>query len=424
MPSNKIPKQLPARLELEETSSREAFRFSASEEEAPAHRYRVVDPEGELWGFVVVDNTQRGPGLGGIRIAPDLTLSEVSRLARAMTLKNSAACLPYGGGKSGLIHDPVFLHHNPEYKNELILKFSEGLFPLKTYIPAPDMGTNDRDAQRIYDYFSERLGTREHKRGGASRLPETGGISIDDWALTAHGMYATIKTLEEIRGDFNIAGSRIVIQGVGNVGHPIAQKLQTEGALIVGVSDITQGIYRASGLNGAALDDALRQGGLIHYGEKTDCRFSPENLDWLLEAPCDLLIPAARPDAITARNADRIDCRMVVQGANAPSNRLTEYYLKNRRGIESYADFIVNVGGVIGCAVELEMTVDTVYRGKVLAEGNSGRTYVEHLIYNTVAENIREIIQTPPVFEKDTTFREQALALAQKRLEIPEQTWL
>ena len=424
MPSNTTLPKLPVRLELQETVSTDTFRFFVSDEEHPAHRYQAVDPDGQVWGFVVVDNTERGPGLGGIRIAPDLTLNEVARLARAMTLKNSAACLPYGGGKAGLIHDPVFLHNNPEYKNELILKFAEALFPLESYIPAPDMGTNDHDAQQIYNYFSERLGTREHRRGGASRLPETGGIPIDDWGLTAHGLYAAIRILETFFEDFQIAGSRVVIQGFGNVGHPVAQKLLAEGACIAGVSDISQGLYHSSGLNMDALESAVQKGGLVHYAIDAEYRFPAEQLDRLLEAPCDILIPAARPDAITARNADRIDCRRVIQGANAPANRLTEYYLENRRGIVNYADFIVNVGGVMGCAVELEMTVDPAYREKVLSAGNSGRSYVENLIYNTVSNNVRWILEHRSEFAQDATFREIALTLAGERLKTPELTWL
>ena len=82
-------------------------------------------------------------------------------------------------------------------------------------------------------------------------------------------------------------------------------------------------------------------------------------MDWLLEAPCDILVPAARPDAITARNADRIQCKVILQGANTPVNKMTEYYLNNRRGIISLSDFIVNSGGIIGCAVELTMKADT-----------------------------------------------------------------
>ncbi len=425
MTSHAPATKLPNRLVLEAISEPASHRFSSNDSGENQKRFLILDPvDKQTWGFVVVDNTVRGPGLGGIRIAPDLTMNEVGRLAHAMTLKNSAACLPYGGAKAGLIFDPQSLAANPELKKDLIHLLAEALFDLPTYIPAPDMGTNDRDVQQIFDRYSEKLGTRQHKRGGASRLPETGGIPIDGWGLTAHSMYAAIKTLETIQDDFTLAGSRVVIQGFGNVGAPVAEKLAQEGANIVGVSDVTQAIYNSSGFDLNMLLAARERGGLAFFKGKIEKSFGPKQLDWLLEAPCDLLIPAARPDAITARNADRIDCRMVIQGANAPSNRLTEYYLENRRGILNCSDFIVNVGGVMGCAVELEMTVDTNYRKKVLAEGNYGRPYVENLIYNTVAKNVTSIMGSLTASKADRTFREEALDLAEKRLQQAELTIL
>ena len=92
-------------------------------------------------------------------MAPDVTLGEVRRLARAMTLKNSAANLPFGGGKAGIVCDPVMMALNPGMKRDLIGIFAEALFSVEQYIPAPDMGTNETDIQQIYEYYSERLGT-------------------------------------------------------------------------------------------------------------------------------------------------------------------------------------------------------------------------------------------------------------------------
>ena len=417
----------PEKLVLEEVKSgADPDRFSREKDTTPEHSFRLVDPTtGRVCGFVVVDDTRRGPGLGGIRVAPDLTLEEVRRLARAMTLKNSAACLPYGGGKAGLIQDPAWLAGYPEIKREWIQRLAEALFDLESYVPAPDMGTDERDIQQIYDYFSERLGTREHKRGGAARPPEQGGIPIDAWALTAHSLYAAIQTVAARAPEFTVKGSRVVIQGFGAVGAGIAEKLHQAGARIVGVSDITAALYHSQGLDWEALQRARPAGKLMEYGGPAERRFPPEKIDWLLEAPCDLLIPAARPDAITARNADRIQCRRIFQGANTPVNKMTEYYLWNRRGIPSYSDFIVNVGGVMGCAVELEMTADPDYRQQVLGPGGEGRVYIEELIYNTVRNNMMDLLDRMDRSSmKDVIFREEALALALARLESPSQVWL
>jgi glutamate dehydrogenase/leucine dehydrogenase len=388
---------------------------------------RVVDPAtGTLWGFVVVDNTRRGPGLGGIRMAADVTLGEVRRLARAMTLKNSAANLPFGGGKAGIVGDPVVMTENPGLKRDLIGLFAEALFTVDQYIPAPDMGTDETDIQQIYEYFSERLGTTHHMRGGASRPYDKGGIPIDEWGLTAHSLFAAIRTVEQLEADFNVSGAQVVIQGYGNVGSVTASKLNAVGAVISGVSDISGALWNPEGLDIDELNHIRRQpGGISNYTGRVEKRFAPEQIDWLLEAPCDILIPAARPDAINARNADRIQCRKIFQGANTPSNKMTEYYLQNRRSIMSYSDFIVNVGGVMGCAVELKMAIDKNYRKKVLTEDGNGKTYTEQLIYNTVSSNIQALLSRLKENDQDDQlFREEAQKLAQERLEHPDNIWL
>jgi glutamate dehydrogenase (NAD(P)+) len=401
-------------------------RFSESDEKPPEQRICLSDPKtGQTWGFVVVDNTLRGPGLGGIRMAPDVTLLEVSRLARAMTLKNSAACLPFGGGKSGLAFDPEIFKTQPNLKRDLIGLFADALFKIKTYIPAPDMGTNEKDIQQIFESFSEKLGTEHHPRGGAGRPPEKGGIPIDEWGLTAHGLFAAAKTMEQQEGDFSIKNARVVIQGYGNVGSCAATKLHREGAVIVGASDIHAALWNPKGLNVEELNRSRKTPqGLHSYTGIVEQRFQNKQLDWLLEAPCDILVPAARPDSITAKNADRIQCRMILQGANAPINKMTEYYLENRRNICSLSDFIVNVGGVIGCAVELKMTEDPDYRKKVFTTGP--RSYLEELIKNTVSRNVTEVYKRLAAHkQKDIIFREEALRLAEERLHASaNESWL
>ena len=420
--------KLPQKLILEQCDARDdSDRFPASDDHIPEQLIRVMDPAtGQTWGFVVVDNTRRGPGLGGIRMAPDLTLWEVRRLARAMTLKNSAANLPFGGGKAGIVFDPIEMAQNPGLKRDLIGIFAEALFAVEQYIPAPDMGTDETDIQQIYEYYSERLGTPQHMRGGASRPPDKGGIPIDEWGLTAHGLFAAVHTVEMMEPDFEIQGARVIIQGYGNVGSVTASKLSEAGAVISGVSDIHGALWHPDGLEVEELNSIRRQpGGISNYSGQVEKRFSKEQIDWLLEAPCDILIPAARPDAITARNADRVQCRKIFQGANTPSNKMTEYYLQNRRGIVSYTDFIVNVGGVIGCAVELKMTVEPSYRERVLSQGENGKTYTDQLIYDTVSNNVRNLMgRLNGKKDCDIIFREEALKLAEERLVITNEVWL
>lgn len=420
--------QLPKKLTLELCDAKdETNRFLTSDDRPPEQLIRVVDPvTGDVWGFVVVDDSRRGPGLGGIRMAPDVTLGEVRRLARAMTLKNSAANLPFGGGKAGIVCDPVLMALNPGMKRDLIGIFAEALFSVEQYIPAPDMGTNETDIQQIYEYYSKRLGTPQHMRGGASRPPDKGGIPIDEWGLTAHSVFAAARTVEELEPDFKLKGAKVVIQGYGNVGSVTASKLSDVGAVITGASDIHGALWHPQGLDVETLNSVRREsGGISNYSGAVEKRFGPDQIDWLLEAPCDILIPAARPDAITARNADRIQCRKIFQGANAPSNKMTEYYLQNRRGIVSYSDFIVNVGGVMGCAVELKMTMDALYRDQVLSKGEEGKTYVDELIYKTVSSNTRILFdRLSDQQDQDRVFREEAQSLAQERLDHPDEIWL
>jgi glutamate dehydrogenase (NAD(P)+) len=419
--------ELPNHFNLEILPDRSSSgRFSESDEKPPDQRICLNDPKtGQTWGFVVVDNTLRGPGLGGIRMALDVTLMEVSRLARAMTLKNSAACLPFGGGKSGLAFDPEIFKTQPNLKRDLIGLFAEALFKITTYIPAPDMGTDETDIQQIFESFADKLGTEHHSRGGAGRPPEKGGIPIDEWGLTAHGLFAAAKTMEQQEGGFPIKNARVVIQGYGNVGSWTATKLHREGALIVGASDIHAALWNPEGLTVEELNRSRKTPqGLHSYTGTVEKRFQNKQLDWLLEAPCDILVPAARPDSITAKNADRIQCRMILQGANAPINKMTEYYLENRRNIRSLSDFIVNVGGVIGCAVELKMTEDPDYRKKVFTTGP--RSYLEELIKNTVSRNVTEVYKRLAAHkQKDIIFREEALRLAEERLHASaNESWL
>lgn len=393
----------------------------------PEEMFTIIDPAiGRVWGFVVVDNTRRGPGLGGIRMAQDVTLDEIKRLARAMTLKNAAANLPFGGGKAGIVADPANFNDKPGMKRDLISLFAETIFPIENFITAPDMGINENDIQLIYEINSIRLKTEHHQRGGAGRPTEQGGIPIDVWGLTAHGLFAALETLFRMSDNFDLSGSKVVVQGYGNVGARVAAKLSKAGAVIVGASDINSGLWNAKGLDVEEMNRAaLLKGGLNNYTGHLDQKFSPDKLDWLLERPCDILIPAARPDAITSRNVDRIHCRIVCQGANSPSSKTTEFYLQKRRGIVSLNDFIVNVGGVMGCAVELKMTIDKVYKARIIAEGNNGRSYIEGLVYNTVSNNVEIILRLMrEKKESDLIFREHALQIALERLDNSTESWL
>ena len=395
-------------------------RFSRSNETNQVSNYEIIDlTENKVWGYVTIDNNQRGPALGGVRMVPNINLKEVNRLARVMTLKNSAACLPHGGAKSGLLINNFILNKDRKVKKEYIKKFSAALFELDNYIPAPDMGTDEYDIQIVYEQHSKKLKTEIHCRGGAGRPLQNGGIPIDEWGLTAHGLFAAALTIENLVDNFKLNNSKVIIQGFGNVGCPTAVKLHQKGAIIVGVSDINCALWNSRGLDLNELRKIRKlEGGLSLYTKKVEKRFGPDKLDWLIEAPCDILVPAARPDAITSKNIDRIDCQIVLQGANTPSSKPVEYYLKHHRNILSLTDFIVNAGGVIGCAVELNLMKNRSYANKVEAKGL--RTYTENLIFKTVSKNVQEIYKR---MKGDSIFRDAAVELAYERLKSQE-VWL
>ena len=407
---------LPKNLEIEPISLPKISGRFPSRDSTPERVFQCIDPEdGKIWGFLVVDNTVRGPGLGGIRMIPDITLTEVRRLAYLMTLKNSLAQLPLGGGKVGVALDAEVFRNKPKARAEFFSIFADALFNEENYIPAPDMGTNESDIQTMYEILSGKLGTYQHGRGGASRPENMGGIPIDAWGLTAHGLFASTRSLEEFNPKFSIKGSHVVVQGYGNVGSAIAQKLFNAGAIIIGASDINAALWHQDGLNLEELNRVrLLPGGLGQYEGPETQRFFGNRLDYLLEVPCDLLIPCARPDSISSRNADRIECQFILQGANTPCNKMTEYYLWNRRGILSLSDIVVNAGGVIGCAIELRMTMDKKYKNKIQAMGV--RQWVEDRVYQTVAKNVSEVFRRLENNGEDIIFREEAKGLALERL--------
>lgn len=379
--------------------------------------YRLHDPENDTtWGFVVVDNLVRGRGLGGVRLAPDVTVDEVYGLAHAMTLKSSAAMLPLGGAKSGLRIDARWFAGRPEEKRAFISLFAEALWEIPDYIPGPDMGTNETDMQTIYEVFAAKNGGAHHGRGGVGRPPAQGGFPLDEWAITAHGLFAAAVAAEAHIPDFRIKDAGVIVQGFGNVGAPIAEKLAALGARIVGASDINAALYHPHGLELPQLLELRRQkDGLAGYRGEVLRRFDGEHVDLLLEMPCSILVPAARPHALHADNTPHVNTRLVLQGANNPADLVCEYFLQHRRNVPSLTDFIVNSGGVIAACVEAKADMDEVYRATVTAEDGSGRVYLEKLVTRIITENIEEMSRRIAT-RRDATWREIAFEMARDRL--------
>ena len=305
--------------------------FEITDEIGPEKIIHLYEPRTKMKAIVVVDNVAAGPAIGGVRMAPDVTLDEVRRLARAMTYKNVMAGLPHGGGKSGIIADPKTVN-----KEQVIRTFARGIKNLLEYIPGPDMGTDEACMAYVYDETSRAVG-----------LPrELGGIPLDEIGATGYGVAECADVAKDyINLDLN--GARVTIEGFGNVGKPAARFLAEKGAVLVGASDSKGTIYNSKGLN---IEELIRikesTGSVINYKDGEVLKTTD-----LLMINTDIFIPAARPDVINDANSDVVDAKLIIEGANIPITESAEKLLHDR-GILVVPDFVANAGGVITASVE------------------------------------------------------------------------
>lgn len=286
-----------------------------------------------LKAVVAVDNIACGPSIGGVRMAPDVSAEEAFRLARAMTLKNAAAGLPHGGGKSVIFADPKM----PRAKKErLVRAFAAAIADLVDYIPGPDMGTDE-----------VAMGWIKDETGRAVGLPrELGGIPLDEIGATGFGLAVAVDVACRHLG-LPLAGARVVVEGFGAVGRHAARFLAEKGAVLVAASDSRGTVADDSGLDVAVLS-ALKAAGRPLADHPCGRRL---DRDAVIDIPCDIWIPAARPDVIGRGNADRLSARLVAEGANIPVSAEAEARLA-AKGVLVLPDFIANAGGVICAAVE------------------------------------------------------------------------
>jgi glutamate dehydrogenase/leucine dehydrogenase len=293
----------------------------------------IREPRVGLDAVVVVDNVACGPAIGGVRMALDVTVEEVVRLARAMTLKNAAAGLPHGGGKAGILADPACA---ADRKEALVRAFARMIRGLAEYIPGPDMGTNEACMAWISDEIGRAVG-----------LPRVvGGIPLDEIGATGFGLAVAAEVAAADSG-LSLDGARVAIQGFGSVGQHAARFLARRGARLVAASDSRGAIHAAGGIDVDALIAHKRTGLALTAFPGV----SPIQGEDLVGVECEIWIPAARPDALTAANVGRLRATLILQGANIPVTPAAEAEM-HARGILSLPDFIVNAGGVICAAVE------------------------------------------------------------------------
>src|SRR5215211_1810861 len=290
-------------------------------------------------GFRVQHNFARGPAKGGIRYAPDVTLDEVKALSAWMTWKCAVVNVPFGGGKGGIICDPLQMSEGElermtrRYTSELI----DFIGPDKD-VPAPDMNTNEQTMAWIMDTYS--MHARHTVTAVVTGKPVALGGSLGRREATGRGV---LFVVDEAIKRFNLtpAETRVVVQGSGNVGGIGAQLLHEAGYTVVAISDIHGGIYNPAGIN---IPDALDYLGTTRSFEGYEGVDFVSNQE-LLELDCDVLVPAATENQINSQNADKIKCKVLAEGANGPTTAAADEVL-HRKGIFVIPDILANAGGV------------------------------------------------------------------------------
>jgi len=356
----------------------EAFCFS--DELGPEKIIEIYDPQSQLRAILVIDNVAMGPSIGGIRIAPDVTVEECARLARAMTLKNAAAGLAHGGGKSVIVADPAMAMTE---KEPLVRSFANAIEDIGDYIPGPDMGTNEIAMAWVKDAI-----------GRATGLPrEIGGIPLDEIGATGFGLTVALEAAEDF-SDLRIDGSRVAVQGFGSVGQHAARFLCAKGARLVAASDTRGTCFNPDGIDVRSLIDFKQTGKPVSEytgGEALDC-------DALIDVECDIWIPAARPDVLRADNVDRLRTLVVAEGANIPATAEAERLLAER-GVLVLPDFIANAGGVICASVEWH---------------NGTESQAMSVIEEKIRANVHEVLTAARA--QDKLPREAAIDMARARV--------
>jgi glutamate dehydrogenase (NAD(P)+) len=290
-------------------------------------------------GYRVHHSIARGPAKGGIRYHPDVNLDEVKALAMWMTWKCALVGIPYGGAKGGVRVQPWGLSLGE--LERLTRRYASEILPFigpEKDVPAPDMNTDERVMAWIMDTYSMNQGYSVP--GVVTGKPVSIGGSQGRAGATSRGvLYSALSAMELL--EMPIEGTRVAIQGFGKVGGFAAQVFHDAGFNIVGVSDYKGGVYNARGLNPTALMRYKEEAQTVAGFPGADAITNEE----LIELDCDVLVPAAIEDQITAQNADHIKARLIVEGANGPTTPEADHSLA-ARGVTIVPDVLANSGGV------------------------------------------------------------------------------
>jgi glutamate dehydrogenase (NAD(P)+) len=290
-------------------------------------------------GFRVQHSIARGPAKGGIRYAPDVTLDEVRALASWMTWKCAVVNIPFGGAKGGVICDPHKMSMGElermtrRYTCELI----EFIGPEKD-VPAPDVNTNEQIMAWMMDTYSMHM--RQTVTAVVTGKPLNIGGSRGRREATGRGVLIVCEEAIKKLG-LTRESTRVIVQGFGNVGSNAAKLMAEAGYKITGLLEVDGGLYNKNGMDVHALWEFRQRNGTIHGFPGAE----PADPAELLVTDCEILVPAATENQITSRNADRVKCKILAEGANGPTTAAADEILADKK-VFVIPDILANAGGV------------------------------------------------------------------------------
>ncbi len=290
-------------------------------------------------GFRVQHSIARGPAKGGIRYAPDVTLDEVRALASWMTWKCAVVNIPFGGAKGGVICDPhkMSMGELERMTRRYTAELFEFIGPEKD-VPAPDVNTNEQTMAWIMDTYSMHM--RQTVTAVVTGKPINIGGSRGRREATGRGIMIVCDEAVKKLG-LNRESTRVIVQGFGNVGSNAARLMAEAGYKITGILEVSGGLYNKNGIDVEALWDFRQRNGTVDGFPGAE----PADPAELLVTACEILIPAATENQITSRNADRVKCRILAEGANGPTTAAADEILADQR-VFVIPDILCNAGGV------------------------------------------------------------------------------
>jgi glutamate dehydrogenase (NAD(P)+) len=350
-------------------------------------------------GYRVQHNLARGPAKGGLRYHPSVTIDEVKALAMWMTWKCAVANLPYGGAKGGVAVDPTALSAREleRLTRRYATEISIIIGPDKD-IPAPDMGTDARVMAWVMDTYSMNVG--HSVPGVVTGKPIALGGTRGRVEATGMGILYVIQAAAAVMR-IDLRKATVAVQGFGNVGSVTAKLLHEAGCTLVAVSDLSGGIYDPKGLDWSFLEGIKSRGAFLAQTDSGHQKISNEGL---LELPVDILVPAAMENQITARNAGKVQARLIVEGANGPTTPEADSILAEK-GVYLVPDILANSGGVIVSYFEWVQDIQSFFWEE--DEVNSRL----HRIMTRSFNEVREIAE-----QERVSMREGAYMLAIRRV--------